>query len=196
MNIIKNIGWFLFDIMIWIGKFFGYLMRKIIKFITIFFSSENLSKNKIKIITWFIILLVILFVVRYISQNYKIIFISKDEKKQSVSEKTYLNNLKKVETGQIEPKLKNTSNGSVNQSRPVSFRGNVKAVETDSIIIMTDREEEKKIMLNEKTRMTPRDNKLEVGQSVMVSARQENEEIVAVVVSIRPASRANLDVQR
>jgi len=184
MKFLASIGWFLFDIAVWIANFFGYILKKIVKVIKYFFNRENFQKNKI--IYLVVIILVIFSAGFFIFKKYTIVFISKDIKNQSAAEKTYMTALKKAEVKKLDQenqesvaRPENISNKAVTPSRRVSIRGTVKSVEDGKIIITTNKQEEKSIIINDKTRIMPGDKKLETNQTVTVSAYQENDNIIA-----------------
>lgn len=208
MKLLSKIGWFLFDVLAWIYDILAWIVKlcvrmikKIIKTTKHFFSRENFQKNKKLYFIVIVIALIIFSSSFFIFRKYKIIIIPKDEKKQSVAQKTCFNVLKRAEVKQTETKQINAKNQVAPEDvsadeakksditlRRVSLRGNVKKVEEGRVIIVTDKKEEKAIDINEKTRIIPTSKKLEVDQLVTVSAHLEKEEIIADRISIRPST--------
>jgi hypothetical protein len=186
MNIIKNIGWLLWDSLVWIAKYFVYLIKKIIKQIIKqikkLFSRENFRENKLKMITSFILIVAIFFSGWYVFKNYKFAIISKNEKKQTVAERNFLNalNMEKQVNGKLgikpTPKI---------PSRAAVIRGKIKEVTANKLVIIMDNQEEQSVTLNERTRTMPLDKKAEIGQVVMAYVHDENNETVVDRLTIR-----------
>jgi hypothetical protein len=201
MKIIKKIGWFLFDVLgwiydgiLWIIKSLMRLMKKMVNRIKNIFNYENLRKNKVKIIISLIIISAISFSVWYVYKNYIILIIPKDEKKQSAVEKSYLKALKRAQEKPNDAKEQIIPKEVVAPIKRLSFRGTVKKVEEGKITIVTDKKEEKIIVLNEKTKTMPIDKKVAVDQIVTISTHMENDQPIADRISIRPEVKAKASI--
>lgn len=220
MNTLKNIGWFLldvlvwaYDILVWLVKFSLRLIKKIGKFLKKVISHEKVQKNKKRIIIGLVLISGIAFSFWYVFQNYKIAIIPLTKEKQSTAERVFLNSLRRDESKKMDtqsdqqpskqtgsqinrpsnmdprtnskngPNISNNDKADTDESeRRISFRGRVEKIEGDKLMI---EDEEAPVIFNEKTRISPTNKKLEVGQSVNVSAHQENGEFIADRISIR-----------
>lgn len=156
------------------------------------FTYEKFRKNRIKIILSIIIVLAVSFSVWYVYKNYIISIIPKDEKKQSVAEKSYLRALKRLEEKPNVAKEQIVPKEVVAPIKRMSFRGTVKKVEEGKLTIITDKKEEKTIILNEKTKTMPVDKKVAVDQIVTISTHIENDQPIADRISIRPEVKASV----
>lgn len=159
-----------------------------------FLKPANLWQNKSKVAAG----ITVIVAAGYVLASYTVVFIAKDEKKQTAVERMFLKSsaMAAKQLGQINVQ---PNDDLQSKQKRINLRGKVKDLGTEQLIIVTRDNREQPVILDAATRIAPPNKQLANDMEVAVFAVKDGDNLVADRISIipspvkRPASDIPID---